>query len=929
MNNKLHTLVVILVSMLGQVAMAQGILKGRITETVDASEGIAFANIVLDGTQIGTTSDLDGYYEISAPAGTYTVQASFIGYNTCTQNNVSIEEGGENTLNLSMEESTMVLEGIVLEVKANKESTNAILVEQKNATEIVQAIGAQELSKKGLGDVAAAVTKVTGISKQEGSSGVFVRGLGDRYNSTTFNNLPLPSNNPAKKNISLDLFNTDIVQVIGINKIFGPTVYGDLGGANINIESKVHDGDPYVNVKIGTSLSTAALGTSNFLMQDGPNASGFYNPSFGRSNLTRDGFSTSWDPKSQSPIAYNFAINGGRTFEFKNESKLNLFATLSHNTEFAYKEGMSKAGVNNAGEENSLYDFQNYSSSTNTTGMLNLNYELNSNNELKYNTLFINSSNQKVEDYHGKIHRFDIAENGGGFIRRQTFDRTTLFVNQLLGKHELENNMELNWGVANNYVKNLIPDRKQNIFVPRNSNDIDGPKISNDLSQSDNHRYFQELSEIENAVNTSLKYSFYDDVEEENEKGYVELGYSGRFKNVGFEVTQFNYSILEDDLSLFPIVDLNNIDAYFTADNFGTFYETKTFRGDADDANALDPQTFDGQQFIHAGYGKAQYHLNSLLTVSGGLRFESIYQQVEWKTALDPAGDEEILNEAKVLPSLSLKYVLNETDNLKFGFSQSYTLPQYKERARFQFEDVTTVYIGNPDLYPSDNYNFDLKWESFPMPGTMYSATVYGKYIQNPINNIMIASAANDFSYLNTGNEATVAGIEAEFNQELFDFSNNKPGVKHNLTLNLNASWMAYANQDLDNEKVSRETSLGANFTESETGLTGASDLLFNTDLMYFIQKEENKNFLATLSFGYFSDRIVSIGTASRGNMVDKGFISMNLTLKSQISERIKLSLSAKNLLDPTITRVQEIQDVEVLNYKKGRFFGLSLTYMM
>ena len=930
MNNKLHTLVVILVSLLGQVAVAQGILKGRITEAEDASEGIAFANIVLQGTQIGTTTDLDGYYELSAPAGTYDVQATFIGYDPCNQKAVVIEEGGEKMLNLTMSVSSFAIDEAVLVVKADRESENAILVEQKNATEIVQAIGAKELSKKGLGDVAAAVTKVTGISKQEGSSGgVFVRGLGDRYNSTTFNNLPLPSNNPATKNISLDLFNTDIVQVIGINKIFGPTLYGDLGGANINIESKVHNGDPYVNVKVGTSLSTAALGESDFYVQDGPSATGFYNPGYDRSFLSRDGFSTSWDLKTATPVGYNFSINGGRTFEYANESKLNLFATLSHSTDFAYRKGTSKAGVNFLGEANSVYDIQNYSASTNTTGMLNLDYEVNANNELKFNSLYINSSSQKVDEYAGIIHRFDIAENGGGFIRRQTFDRTTLLVNQLLGKHELQNNLELNWGYANNIVNNIIPDRKQNVFVPRDPENIDGPKISNDLSQSDNHRYFQELSEMENAANVSLRKSFYTDATNDVELGFVEFGYSGRFKNVGFEATQFNMAILQDDLSLFPDVDLNNIDGYFTADNFGTFYQTSTFRGDIDDNNALDPQTFDGLQFIHAGYGKGQYQLNSLLTASVGMRFESIYQQVEWSTAIDPNGGEETLEATKILPSFSLKYAMNETDNLKFGFSKSYTLPQYKERARFQFEDVTTVYIGNPDLYASDNYNFDLRWESYPAPGTMYSATAYGKYIQNPINNIMIASAANDFSYLNTGEAATVAGIEAEFNQQIFDFSNNVPGVKNNLTLNLNASWMAYANQDLDNEKVTRETNLSANFSEDETGITGASDLLLNADIMYFVQKEENKNFLATLSFGFFSDRIVSIGTATRGNLVDKGFVSMNLNVKTQLSERVKLSLSAKNLLDPTISRVQEIQDVEVLNYKKGRFFGLSLTYMM
>jgi len=927
MNNKLHTLVVILISMLGQVALAQGILKGRITEATDATEGVAFANIILEGTQIGTTSDMDGYYEISAPAGTYTVQGSFIGYDPCTKKNIVITEGQTNTLNFSIAESTFSLDVAVLEVKADRENETAIMIEQKNKTEIAQAIGSAELSKKGLGDVAEAVDKVTGISKQEGSGGVFVRGLGDRYNSTTFNGLPLPSNNPSKKNIALDLFNTDIVQVIGINKIFGPTVYGDLGGANINIESKVHDGEPYVNVKVGTSLSTEALGTSDFLMQDGPSATGFSSPTYEKSFITRSGFNSSWDPNTAKPIGFNFAINGGRSFEFKNKSKLNLFATASHASDYSFKEGIIKGGVNKEKIITSEYNFKNYTNSTNSTAMLNLDYEMNDNTELKFNSLFINSANQKVEDYRGLIHFYDI-EGENGFIRRQTYDKTSLLVNQLLGTHELKNDVEIKWGLANNYVKNIIPDRKQNMFVQQDINDVNSPMVMSDLNTSDNHRYFQDLVEVENALNLSARKSFIDDQSgNDDELGFIEVGYSGRFKNVDFEVVQFNMAQYHKDKSQYPVANLDNVDGYFSASNYGTLFESITFRGGEGSPVALDPQTYNGTQFIHAGYAKGQYQLNSLFTASAGIRFESIYQQVEWNTAINRG--EETLENTKFLPSLSLKYTMSETDNLKFGFSKSYTLPQYKERAQFQFEDVTTVFVGNPDLYASDNYNVDLKWESYPKPGTMYSATVYGKHIQNPINEIMVASAANDISYLNTGKVANIAGLELEFNQRVLDFAEENSSLKNNLTLNLNASWMAFAEQDLDGEKVKEESNYIANFTESTTGITGASDLLVNGDIMYFVEKDEHKNFLASLSLGYFSDRIVSIGSQSRGNLIDKGFMSLNLNLKTQLSEHIKIGISAKNLLNPSISRVQDIQDVEVLNYKKGRFFGFNLTYMM
>src|SRR5690606_21508658 len=95
------------------------------------------------------------------------------------------------------------LDEVVVTIAARKDSETALLLDQKKAVSIKTSIGAQELARRGVGDVATALTKTTGISKEEGSGNVFVRGLGDRYNITTMNGLPLPSNNPSKKNMDL------------------------------------------------------------------------------------------------------------------------------------------------------------------------------------------------------------------------------------------------------------------------------------------------------------------------------------------------------------------------------------------------------------------------------------------------------------------------------------------------------------------------------------------------------------------------------------------------------------------------------------------------------------------------------------------------------------------------------------------------------
>ena len=172
---------------------------GALSDKENNNEPLAFANILIQGTTIGTTSDFDGLYELpNISPGNYTIIFSYLGYETVTVENVLVSEGKVTTLNVPMGASEGVaLDEVVITVSAKKDSEAALLLDQKRATTIKTSIGAQELARKGVGDVGTAVTKTTGISKQEGSGNIFVRGLGDRYNITTLNVLPLPSNNPS------------------------------------------------------------------------------------------------------------------------------------------------------------------------------------------------------------------------------------------------------------------------------------------------------------------------------------------------------------------------------------------------------------------------------------------------------------------------------------------------------------------------------------------------------------------------------------------------------------------------------------------------------------------------------------------------------------------------------------------------------------
>lgn len=196
---------------------------------------MAFANITLKGTTVGTSTDAEGKYTIEVAAGNYTVVISFLGYETIEIPCI-VKENEITTINKTIGSGSVSLNDVVVKSTVNREKETALLLEQKNAVVIKQSIGAQEMARKGVSDVEEGLTKITGITKV-GSRGLFVRGLEDRYNNLLINDLAAPTNNPFKKIIPLDLFSTDIVGVIEVYKTFNPNIYGDFAGGTFNIQT--------------------------------------------------------------------------------------------------------------------------------------------------------------------------------------------------------------------------------------------------------------------------------------------------------------------------------------------------------------------------------------------------------------------------------------------------------------------------------------------------------------------------------------------------------------------------------------------------------------------------------------------------------------------------------------------------------------------
>ena len=894
---------------------AQGGLtvKGKVTD-FSTGEPLPYALVMVASQEIGVETEEDGSFLLTVKHLPAQLAVEYMGYETIIED---ISDSSEAFL-FELIPSDNDLEDLVITVSSNKADESVLLNEQRKSSEIIQQIGAQEMSRKGVSDVASAVAKTSGISRQEGSNSVYVRGLGDRYNSTTLNGLPVPSNDPEKKNINLELFSTDIVQYISIDKTFSARNTGDFGGGNVDIISKDFQDDKLLEIEMGAKINTNATNKgSDFLLPEGPSSLGYASYGVPANPLTDFNFENSLNPKKAGPVGGNFGLKAGKSFYIGQEGRLNLFATASFDNGFQYREGLNQS-VNAQGAKLKSFNQQKFSHTTNTTGMFNANYHINDRHNLAYNILYVNSSDLSRDVFSGYDRDFE-GDHDEHIVQRGTFVQNTVLINQLLGSHQLNEKLDFDWALAYNTINSDMPDRTQNKLY--HWGDSNGFNMAQN-SITDNHRYFQELKEDEIAANLALNYKLGEN-ELGNPRGLLSIGYNGRIKERDFEAIQFNFRLPEQVTSTTNkyFVDPNNLDELFNRQNYeNSMFRIESFAGTT-------PQTYSGEQNIHAGFANLEYELTDKLSSVVGLRFERIEQTVKWRTQLDASGDLNTFERNEFLPSLSLKYELKPEQNLRLAASKTYTLPQFKERALFIYEDVTEIKVGNPYLYPSQNYNLDLKWEMFPMNDEVVSFTAFGKYIQDPINEITMASSTNDITWVNIGDKGYVYGAEFEIKKRLASFGGE---YESKLTAGLNVSYMK-TDQKIDREKISRETNglINTNFTDERSSFTGASDLLVNADISFTKDWSQDRGLIATLTYAHYSDRLYALGVEQKGNLVDKGMGTMDFVLKTKVHKDIAIDFSARNILNPNFRRVQQNPsgDIDAINYKRGVFLGLGVKY--
>ena len=346
----------LLITVLG-FAQTKGTITGTLTDKDLNNESLPFANVVLKGTTIGVTTDETGKYTISAEAGVYTIQFSFLGYETIEEK-VEVKAGETVTINKALGSGSYQLKDVVIQNNVSREKESALLMEQKNAVEIKQSIGTQEMQRKGVSTVEQGVAKISGVSKVA-DRGIFIRGLDDRYNYLQINGLNFIPSDPNLKTIPLSFIPTDIVRNIDVFKTFNSGLYQDFAGASLNIWTKDISNKPYTKVSLTTGFNSITSfkdfksgdeGGADFFGYSGNNRSipAVFNENVAQgyqatSSESRDLFNSTWSPdKTKAPLSIGTSITNSDSFELSNDRKIGYIFNVNFSNNYLSQTGQRR-----------------------------------------------------------------------------------------------------------------------------------------------------------------------------------------------------------------------------------------------------------------------------------------------------------------------------------------------------------------------------------------------------------------------------------------------------------------------------------------------------------------------------------------------------------------------------------------------------------
>ena len=909
--------VVLSITTISWAQQSSGQQSGKIAgKVVDAQTGEAVigANVAITGTTHGAATDLDGKYAIRGlEPGTYSITISYISYAKKNITGITVNAGKVTTINVSLQPKTVGLDEVTVTAQANSSSEAGLLSIQKKSVSLQDGISSEQISKIGDSNIGEAMKRVTGVTVENGKN-IFVRGLGNRYSNIQLNGSQMPSTDPNKKEVPADLLGTGLVSNVLVQKTYTVDQMAEFSGGSVKIKTKEFPYERNFSVSYSTSYNTVStlestlsrVGSStDFLGYD----SGMRSlPSVLKDQRAGDNnaadfeksLSNSWNlNRNRNSIpSQNISVSYANQF---NQDKMPIGVVGNFSYKYDRKEKPNKIerfmqGYNSDASPDIQAFLTNYTKNSgvevaNVSGMVNVFVKPSSVTKFGLKNLYSNSLNNSATIVQGQY------LNG---VTRQTvsdFDRRNIISTTLEGDTYFENflSSKLSGHISYNRALHTRPDRRTTRY---NKVSNSGPQQYRFQQFGDNNGHFFSTQNDNNYAG-EIKYGmkpfrFLD----------VSVGGNAMIKDRTFRARRITYRdqtppFLPNDLSFQPP------DVVLRDQNVKGVGPDSTGYLELTEKTQFNQDFYNGHQDIYAGYINTDWKPIDKLTIGLGLRMEQSTQTIEVPDNLDsPFHEVAKLHNKEFLPAVNVTYGLNSGTNIRAAYSQTLARPSFREISNFSFADYQggrRIY-GNPDLTQTNITNYDLRFETYPKGGQMFSVGLFYKHFKNPIELFYRLVDANEVFYQNAP-EANLYGIEVE----------GRKNVTDRLRLVANATYI-YSQSRMDSSAVSRVAHL-------KRPMIGQSPYVINLSAFYAIP---DWHLNCSLSFNTYGKRVVTVGKKTQQfDEYEQPFHKLGAKIDYLIG-KYHLSLEADNLLNDV--HKYQMGPVTTYRYKPGMTFQLGVT---
>lgn len=941
-----------------QAATGEGTLSGRVVSS-EGNVAISGARVFVRGTSVDVRTDESGRFSAKVPSGKMlSVSVVHSAYSAQTISGVSVKKGGTVSKTIQLTPASLELEEFVVLAPKIKGNLSEVMMEEKKSSAVTNILGSEEISKKGDSDAAGALKRVTGVTLIGGKS-IYVRGLGDRYSNVEMNSMPLPSPDPTKRVVPLDIFPSGVIESMKVQKSATADIPASFGGGYVDIRTKEKGNEDYFKITLGAKgnsntgqkvidyqgsdsdwtgfddgyreLDQEILKETEVVVGESPTS--FTTRYYLKEDLSRFIQNYVGERKynvveNSLPLGGSVELEASKHYDIDDDNKITIFGNYGYTQDHQYvEEKIAKYEYDQASA--ALYDIASNTgmvsraqSDYSHAGIFNIGYGFADVFDLKYTKLYTHNG---IKGTKLSVGEFGSNQNEIFFYYDLEWEERTLQADQLSGemRYEIFNKKsELSFGYEQASAELNQPNNFRYIYV--DDDGIDTGELP--YLQKTSNQFAKRLVSDDTVDAFYLKNKLYIDLF--SKEDYIDIGFSNGSKERKSKINSFGIKINGDETD-------------FT-DDIDTIYD-EYVRPDIwfDDRRLTLENYTQAKNYFDANVDESNVYMNLYLKpieeldIMMGVRDVNVdqmttsyylYTRREHPTEeYDPAKNNTYQIYDRILelkdeyfPSVSFKYSFNDNNIIDVAYAKTYVLPDLREASSgiythpYEIADIQ----GNPDLNHTIIDSYDIKYSHYFSPTESIKAGVFYKTLDQPIEDTQLPSSSLPIYSFQNSQSAEIYGIEFDGRKRL-DFLHKK---LEDFYLSGN---FTYA----DSEVVLSEEQ-EAVLSTNHRQLQGLSQIVVNVALSY-----EQPDRSMTLAYNKMGERIRKLGMKDDGGLViypdymEDPAPVLDLVWMEQFGNGLSFKIKFGNILDGETVWFQQDQAHAIKTFQEGRTFSFSASY--